>query len=116
MNLIERITQIERLDCLIRRKATGSPRNLSTRMGVSERQVYNIINDMKDMGAPIFYCPLNQSYCYDREVKFKFGFLVHGEEEYLRNLKGGRGPEMFLGCVEWEPVMLTLCSPEAAAR
>ena len=74
MRLIEKIHQIERIDNLIRRKATGSPKQLATRLSISERAVYDCIDLMKTMNAPIYYCRSKGSYCYDEPVKFLFGF------------------------------------------
>jgi len=85
MSLIEQLKQIERIDNLVRKKATGTPKELSNRINVSERQVYNIINLMKDMGAPIFFCTYNRSYCYKKDVIFKFGFLT----ESRNKIRGG---------------------------
>ncbi len=75
MGLIEKLKQIERVDALIRRKATGTPGQLAHKLHLSERQVYNMINLMKDMGAPIFFCSFRKSYCYEFEVEFKLGFF-----------------------------------------
>ncbi|WP_157493891.1 hypothetical protein [Fulvivirga imtechensis] len=66
------------MDKLIKKKATGSPKDLSLRMGISERQVYNIINEMKELGAPIYFCTIRRSYCYKERVTFTFGFEKSG--------------------------------------
>lgn len=75
MNLISKIELIARVDALIRRKGTGTPQNLSIRLGISKRNVFNLINTMKEMGAPIYFCKSRNSYCYEEEVVFSFGFL-----------------------------------------
>lgn len=89
MDIIEKLRQIERLDCLIRSKSTGSPKELSIKIGLSERQTYNIINTMKDMGAPIYFCYYNNSYCYIDNVIFTFGFIK--ENSSLSRIVGGKG-------------------------
>lgn len=89
MDLIQKLKLIERLDYLIQRKATGTPKELSNKFKLSERQVYNVINEMKDMGAPIVFCSISQSYCYKENVSFKFGFLPK-QHSILNELKGGR--------------------------
>jgi hypothetical protein len=88
MDIIQKIRLIERLDYLIRRRATGSPKELSSKLELSERQVYNIIHDMKIMGAPIMFCSVRKSYCYEEKVVFKFGFLLE-EDAIINDLKGG---------------------------
>lgn len=74
MSIIKKLQLIERVDALIQRKATGNPHQLSQKLDLSERQVYNLINTMKDMGAPILYCTYIKSYYYEKQVKFSFGF------------------------------------------
>jgi hypothetical protein len=88
MSLIEKLKQIEHLDFLIKRKSTGTPKVLSSKLRISERQVYNIINTMKEMGAPIYFCNVNQCYCYEENVTFKFGFIVEGKVD-LNSIRGG---------------------------
>lgn len=74
MTLLEKLKLIERMDQLIRMKATGNPKDLASRIDKSERCVYQIIKLMKEMGAPIYYCFRYQSYCYEYQVNFNVGF------------------------------------------
>jgi len=74
MNIIEKLELIERVDALTQRKATGTPKDLSNRLSVSTRNVFYIINTMKELGAPISFCKFRNSYFYEEEVKFTFGF------------------------------------------
>lgn len=68
------INRMERIDRLTRLKATGTPTTLARRLEISERCLYRTIEMMKDFGAPIYYCNNRQSYCYESNVKFTFGF------------------------------------------
>ncbi len=87
MTLIEKLQQIERVDGLIRRKSTGPPSSLASRLGKSERYIYNLINLMKTMGAPIYFCYASNSYCYEQEVIFSMGFSPKS-----RQVVGGKAP------------------------
>lgn len=86
MSILRRLNQIERLDSLIRRKSTGSVRDLAKKLEISERNVYHLLDLMKDLGAPIYFCRSTNSYCYKSEVKFSFGFVSTKE---LESVKGG---------------------------
>ena len=88
MALIKRIQQIERVDALIRRKGTGTPADLARKLNVSERTVYNLIDLMIRMGAPIYYCNERKSFCYEYEVEFSIGFL--SKKEDINKIKGGK--------------------------
>lgn len=70
--------RLERIDYLIRIKGTGSPRQLADRLGLSERSIYEYLNLMKDLGAPIKYSNARHSYYYEHEGSFKLCFLPGG--------------------------------------
>ncbi|ANQ50920.1 HTH domain-containing protein [Flammeovirga sp. MY04] len=74
MKLQEQLLRIKRIDDLIRRKATGTPQELATKMDISDRTLRNLISMMKDMGAEIHYDQLRGSYTYTRPFYFFFGF------------------------------------------
>ena len=75
MTFLEKLQVIERVDGLIRRKATGTADDLAAKIEVSRRCVYDIINVMKNMGAPIEYCTTRQSYYYEYECELMIGFM-----------------------------------------
>ena len=63
---------IIRLDALIARGMTGSPKKLASKLAISERSVYNYISFMKkELQAPIVYNYQNQTYLYSEEWEFK---------------------------------------------
>jgi predicted DNA-binding transcriptional regulator YafY len=70
--------RLERIDHLIRIKATGTPTELAGKIGISERSVYVYLNLMKELGAPIKFSNYRQSYYYDEEGSFNISFLPKG--------------------------------------
>ena len=88
MKLFEEINFMERLDQLIRLKATGTLYNLSQKLGLSKRQTSRKIKDMKEMDLEIDYCKKTRTYYYKKEtfLKFKISALENGEE---RKIMGG---------------------------
>lgn len=70
----ESFKRIERIDRLIRIKATGTPDQLANKLGMSRRSVFEYINLMKENGAPIKFCYSRQSYYYDEEGAFTILF------------------------------------------
>jgi len=77
MKLFETLNRIDRVDQLIRLKATGTPKRLATRLKISESSLYELLKIMKEMGAPIYYCSNRESYCYKEHVTFIYGFSSH---------------------------------------
>lgn len=79
MNLLKQINLVEQLDQLIRLKATGSPAALGKRLDMSERKLYRLIAEMKDMEFPIAYCNRRKSYYYKKEMRFRLDIFVAKE-------------------------------------
>ena len=54
---------IERLKWLIEKKATGKPKDLARSLEISERTLYRLINDIRDLsGMEITYSHVFNSY------------------------------------------------------
>jgi len=82
--MIKQIALIERIDQLVRMQATGAPEDFAYRLGISKTKLYRTINIMRDLKAPVSYDISLQSFIYEEEVGFRFGFepvgLVRGSE------------------------------------
>ena len=83
MKFIEKIQTIERIDQLIRLRATGTPSELASRLKISRSTVYEIIDCMKQMGAEISYCKRNGCFFYEQEKTLAIGFVKRSK------LRGG---------------------------
>jgi len=64
------------IDYLIRTKSGGTPKQLARKIGVSERTLFETLQHMKNLGAPISYCRTRKSYHYKTEGKFCFEFQI----------------------------------------
>ncbi len=65
--ILTKLNQLEKIDNLIRLKSTGTPIQLAKKIDTSERTVYNLINELRILGASIKFCKFNQSYYYMEE-------------------------------------------------
>jgi predicted DNA-binding transcriptional regulator AlpA len=75
MSFIDLIRRIERIDQLIRLRATGRPSELAQKLGISESQLYEVLSIMKvELGGSILYSKTLQSYYYPKNIKFKCAF------------------------------------------
>ena len=74
MNIIDTKEKLERLDQLIRLEATGTPKELALKLKVTERTVYRIIKQLKEIGCPVCYNKAIGSYCYKYEGKMILKF------------------------------------------
>ncbi|MFV0238126.1 MAG: hypothetical protein ACK5HU_06320 [Flavobacteriales bacterium] len=92
MRFTKRVFLIERIDQLIKLKATGTPSNLAIKLKISEASLFRIINEMKELEAPISYCINTQSYVYENPVSFQFGFYTRELSlEEQREINAGQG-------------------------
>ncbi len=88
MKFFEKLQVIERVDSLIKRKGTGTAEDLANKLGVSRRCVFDIIDVMKRMDAPIVYNTRRKSYEYEKPCKLMIGFVesqkIKGGNLFLR--------------------------------
>jgi hypothetical protein len=64
---------IIRIDNLIMNEMTGSPKQLASKLAITERSVYNYLAFMKrELNAPIVYNNQRLSYVYNDDWNFKF--------------------------------------------
>lgn len=88
--LFSQIELIERLDQLIRLRATGTPKALARKLEISESSLYRLIEMIKEMGAPVKYSVRNQCYFYLGDVDFKCGFYFRElSKREIRKVTGG---------------------------
>lgn len=83
MRFIEKIELLKRVDQLIRMKATGSARDLATKLGIGKSTVYEIIEILKNMGAEIEYCNYRRSFYYISDKSLTIGYIR------VTKIKGG---------------------------
>lgn len=92
MNLINQMRTFEHLDFLIRSKSTGTPKQLASRLEISERKVFRLLSELKDMGFPISYDQRRQSYLYSKKVKINFQIIISDKD--LLKIKAGFSPSL----------------------
>lgn len=89
MKFLEIASLRERIHQLVRLKATGTPDQLARRLEMPKRNLFRIINEMREDGFPIAYDRIRERYYYEKEVIFEVKFHV-AEEVELRKVIGGK--------------------------
>lgn len=69
MLLFEQITRIQILHSLIMQEKTGTPQELASFIHLSKRQLYNILDELKDLGADIKYCRIRKTFYYNNNFQ-----------------------------------------------
>jgi hypothetical protein len=90
MSAMKYISRLERIDQFIRQERTGNAPSFARRLEISVRQLYNLIDELKDLGLPVDYCRIRQTYYYKYHCRIVFEIRVEelSKAEY-RNVRGG---------------------------
>lgn len=90
MALYNYLNRIQRMDSLIRRKCTGSPKELAEKLDISERWLYIFLDELKtDLNCPIRYDRKKRSYVYEEPGKVVIGFTTELEPWQMKKVNGG---------------------------
>ena len=95
MTFLEKIELLERLDGLIKRKATGTPTQLAKRVNLSKRTLHDVLGVMESMGAPIQYDLSRRTYFYKYNVNFTIGFISDSHVD-TSQISGG-----YFSCIDY---------------
>lgn len=66
--------RLQHIDHLIRIKGTGCPKTFARKLSISESTLYEFLQFMKLMGAPIMYCRARETYYYSEAGAFNLYF------------------------------------------
>ena len=72
MSTMKYVARMERIDQLIRQEMTGNAPDFADRLNISVRQLYNLMDELKDLGLPIAYCRNRQTYYYKVPCRIVF--------------------------------------------
>lgn len=90
MKNIKNLERLQQLHSLIEKEVTGSPRQIGTRLNISERLVYNLIEQLKDFKAAINYDRSRKTYYYaeDFELQIRISVSVMSNNEVTQIFGG----------------------------
>jgi hypothetical protein len=90
MSGLKYISRLERIDQFIRQERTGNAPAFACRLEISVRQLYNLIDELKDLGLPVEYCRTRQTYYYRYHCRIIFEIRVEeiNHQDY-KNIQGG---------------------------
>lgn len=87
MNFIKQIERLQMLNKLIKEERTGTPDELANRLGISRRNLYDMIETLKCWGVDIRYERKSATFRFeddDRiEVSFSLNIIKAGETKKI---------------------------------
>jgi transcriptional antiterminator len=90
MNFVKQIERFQILNKLIHKQKTGSPEELANRLNLSRRQLYNYIEELKDLGMKVRYSRKHNSFYFDdsKKLEILFNIEVLETEENTKTIGG----------------------------
>ena len=90
MTVFKYIDRINLLDKLIRQRRTGTPTELADRLSLSVSRVARIIEYLRDMGAPIAYDRVLETYYYQVDYSIQIKVDIQSlNRVQMKNIHGG---------------------------
>jgi len=90
MNFIRQIKRITKMHKLISDEKTGTPEVFAKKLCLSRSQLYNELDMIKELDAPVKYCKKRESFYYSApfEIILNFSFQIIKDDE-SREIFGG---------------------------
>ncbi len=76
MTTIKQLDRLKKIHQYIKVCNTGSPNEFAYKLGISESQLYNVLDDLKIKGFPISYSRKIKSYIYEENCELEMNFSV----------------------------------------
>ncbi len=80
---------LERIDQMIRQEKTGDSFEFSNRLGMSRRQLYYYLDEMKDIGLPISYNRREKTFYYKKHCKLRIQVSITELEDSEERIYDG---------------------------
>jgi len=90
MQLFETIDRAKRMHGLIQHEATGDPQQFAERLHLCRRQFFNVLDELRDLGAEIRYDRVRCTYFYANDFDFQIVIKCCSlDEKEQRRISGG---------------------------
>ena len=90
MNTIKTLERLQRIHTLIKKECTGSPYELASKMNISERSIYNLIDYLRDFDAMVGYDRGRKTYYYQNNFSLSLQIsLSIGTDDEITEVLGG---------------------------
>ncbi len=90
MKILAYIERLNLLHKLIRQESTGSPSELSRRLGLSTSRLHRILEELRLNGAPIAYSRQRQTYYYESGYDISISASFKPLDDYeMKTVSGG---------------------------
>jgi predicted DNA-binding transcriptional regulator YafY len=98
--IFKQLNRLQQIDQLIRQRRTGNADELAQKLQLSRRQVYNLLEELKDIGLEIDYCREARTFIYQKQYKVNLNLDIREltTEELISTIASGFGLKKSLLC------------------
>ena len=90
MKSLKHLERLQQLHQRIEQENTGTPKELAKFMRISERSLYNLIEELKDINAPVCYNRNLKTYYYEGDFKLEISISIRAlSDNEVLQLFGG---------------------------
>jgi len=90
MKTLKQIQRLQKAHKLIKQENTGTPKEFAQKLHISERELYNIINHLKDLEANVYFNRKTNTYYYTDNFELLVNISVQViVNEELRTIYAG---------------------------
>lgn len=90
MKTIEILERLKKAAALIKARETGNANSFAKKLGVGRRQMYKLLEDLRDFGAEISYSKNEKTFFFkdnkDLVIEFKIRLL---DKDEMKDINGG---------------------------
>ena len=101
MNNLKQLERLKKVHGLIKSECTGSPAELAVKLHISVRQTYLLLEQLREMDAPISFNRRTKTYFYlfDYELTIQISVQVLVQDELL-TIYSGKGLSNSIGTLQ----------------
>lgn len=87
---IQQLERIKKTNKLIKEQETGTPDRFANQLNIGKRQLYNILDNLKIIGASIKYCRKKETFYYVDDFDLQINYSVKViKKETMNSIFGG---------------------------
>ena len=97
MNNLKQLERLRKLHKLIKSERTGTPYELSKRLRISVRQTFLMLEQLKELDAPVKYNRYSKNYYYEFEYDLSINISIQVlAKDKLKNIYAGKSFSTYL--------------------
>ena len=101
MNNLKQLERLKKIHGLIKSESTGSPTELAKKLHISVRQTYLLIEQLREMDAPIMFSRRTKTYYYSKDYELTINISIQVLlQDQLMHIYSGKGVSNYINSLQ----------------